>query len=337
MSSRKAVLDNASIVKNVATAYNGAGSHYASYADGDAENLFSFSGLHSYADRCLWDVLDAKLHELKARGASSVRILDAGCGPGTWLRRIVVRAHQIGFSEIYARGFDIAAVQIESARRRSRELSALPGVTLAYDVGDLLARLPEAEASVDIAICLYSVLSHLPVNELARVMAELSRVTRGHLVVTVRSIGSAPTVFVDAAENANSIELDHRRNRCLVEFRNGSRMDVPFHLFSAIELRHVTEDHFEIEDLSGLDIFHNRFVPDRHWNPPSCKVDEKFENKLCTLEEDFAHNPAFIDHAAHLLLVGKRRQAALAHKPVRSAPEEPQRFVMRARDSLYPT
>jgi hypothetical protein len=66
-------------IENTATAYNWAGS-YAVYADGDPEHLFAFCGPHAYADRRVWSVLDAKLQALLAAGATSVTILDAGCG-----------------------------------------------------------------------------------------------------------------------------------------------------------------------------------------------------------------------------------------------------------------
>jgi hypothetical protein len=43
--------------------------------------------------RRFWTLLEAKLTDLRATSASSISILDAGCGPGTWLRRLVTRAH----------------------------------------------------------------------------------------------------------------------------------------------------------------------------------------------------------------------------------------------------
>src|ERR1700737_2934283 len=106
---------------DVADIYNQAGDDYVSYADGDPSRPFAFDGMHAYADRCVWAVLESKLTDLRASGASSVRLLDAGCGPGTWLRRLVIRAHALGFSSISARGFDIAEAQIQRARLASRK------------------------------------------------------------------------------------------------------------------------------------------------------------------------------------------------------------------------
>jgi len=105
-----------STASNVAAAYNQAGGDYVAYAEGDPTRLYAFDGLHAYADWHLWTVLEAKLNDLRATGASSIAILDAGCGPGTWLRRLVTRAHTLGFTNITARGFDIARAQIQRAR-----------------------------------------------------------------------------------------------------------------------------------------------------------------------------------------------------------------------------
>jgi hypothetical protein len=72
----------------------------------------------------------------------------------------------LGFRRITARGFDVASAQIEIARRLARDLTSMPGVDLSFDVSDLESRMPEADASVDITLCLYSVLSHLRVTSL---------------------------------------------------------------------------------------------------------------------------------------------------------------------------
>src|ERR1700680_62239 len=93
---------------DIADIYNQAGDDYVAYADGDPSQPFAFDGMHAYADRCVWAVLETKLSELRASGANSVRFLDAGCGPGTWLCRLVIRARALGFRSITARGFDIA-------------------------------------------------------------------------------------------------------------------------------------------------------------------------------------------------------------------------------------
>src|ERR1700733_8076184 len=106
-----------SVSEDVATIYSRAGNSYVAYADGDPQRLFAFEGPHAYADRCIWSLLETKLRDLRATGACSLRILDAGCGPGTWLRRLVSCAYALGFTSIAARGFDVAKAQIATARR----------------------------------------------------------------------------------------------------------------------------------------------------------------------------------------------------------------------------
>lgn len=301
---RFAVVPHPPSAENIATVYDRAGEGYVAYADGDPHDLFAFEGAHAYADRRLWALLETKLNALRTGGASSVNILDAGCGPGTWLRRLVTRARQIGFSRITARGFDVAQAQVRAARRKAYDLSALPGVNLTFDVADLTGALPEADASVDMTLCLYSVVSHLPVSSLPKVCAEIGRVTRGHFITTVRSIGSNPTVFVDSIEKARHFSLDHRLDLCEVELRDGRRLALPFHLFSARELRNCFSDHFDIDDLCGLDIFHNRFIPDHRWNPASLLLDQPLADHLARLEETWSRDSSFMERATHLLLVG---------------------------------
>jgi SAM-dependent methyltransferase len=293
--------------ENVATAYNRAVNSYVAYADGDPERLFSFEGVHAYADRYLWSLLEAKLTDLRTEGACSVSILDAGCGPGTWLRRLVSRAKALGFTSISARGFDVAEAQIQTARLMARDIAGLPGVDLTFDVADLTDSLPEADASVDITLCLYSVLSHLPVASLPKVSAEIARVTGGHFITTVRSVGSTPTISVDSIEKARHFQYDHARDQCKIELYDGRRFTLRFHLFGAFELRSCFANRFAIEDLRGLDLFHSRFAPDPRWNPTTLPIDPPFRDDLARLEDAYSRIPGFMERATHLLLVGRRR------------------------------
>jgi SAM-dependent methyltransferase len=295
---------------DVADIYNQAGDDYISYADGDPSQPFAFEGMHAYADRCVWAVLEKKLTDLRASGASSVRLLDAGCGPGTWLRRLVIRAYALGFSNITARGFDIAQAQIQRARLATRSLSSLPGVNLTFDVADLADRLPEADASVDLTLCLYSALSHLPVARLPDISREIVRVTSGYFITTVRPIGSIPTAFVDSIEKVRRLKQDHARDRCEIDLSDGRHIAFNFHQFTAVELLNCFASGFDIEDLRGLDLFHSRFMPDPRWNPICRPGDSELADELARLEKAYAASPEFMDRATHLLLVARSRRAA---------------------------
>ncbi|MGC1302897.1 MAG: class I SAM-dependent methyltransferase, partial [Caulobacteraceae bacterium] len=203
-------------------------------------------------------------------------------------------------------GFDVADAQVETARRMAADLAALPGMELTFDVGDLSGPLPEADASVDIVLCLYSVLSHLPFEDLPQVAAEMARVTRRHFITTVRAAGSPPTIFVDSVDKARHFQHDHVHDQCEVELRNGRFFAMKFHLFDAAELQGCFARHFVIEDLRGLDLFHSRFAPDSRWNPPSLPADRGFYDHLERLEETYARTFGFMERATHLLLVGRR-------------------------------
>ena len=80
------------------------------------------------------------------------------------------------------------------------------------------------------------------------------------------------------------------------------------HLFAASELRSYFTDHFDIEDLRGIDLFHNRFAPDPRWNPASLAVDNQFSDELERLEETYSTSTGFMERATHLLLVARRGQ-----------------------------
>ncbi len=311
---RSALAIDSDAPDDVADIYNQAGDHYVSYADGDPSQPFVFDGVHAYADRCVWSVLETKLVDLRASGARSVRFLDAGCGPGTWLRRLVMRAHALGFDSITARGFDIAQAQIQRARLAARNLTSLPGVSLTFDVADLSDRLPEPDGSVDVTLCLYSALSHLPVERLTDIATEIARVTSGHFVTTVRPIGSTPTAFVESVENVRRLRHDHVKDHCEIDLSDGRHMAFGFHLFTAIELRSLFAGNFEIEDLRGLDLFHSRFMPDARWNPVSQADHRHLADELDRLEKAHAASTEFMDRATHLLLVARSRRTIARSK-----------------------
>lgn len=90
-------------------------------------------------------------------------------------------------------GLRCRACANSSRQRLARNLVSLPNVNLTFEVADLLDRLPERRF-VDVTLCLYSILSHLPISELPKVVAEFGRVTRGYFITTVRSVGSTPCV-----------------------------------------------------------------------------------------------------------------------------------------------
>jgi SAM-dependent methyltransferase len=80
---------------DVGLGYDRAGERYRAYADGDVDNLYEFDGQYAYGDREIWRILGNTLNKLRARGRRELSVLDLGCGPGTWIRRIVDWAGKI--------------------------------------------------------------------------------------------------------------------------------------------------------------------------------------------------------------------------------------------------
>jgi len=187
---RRPVL-SAAFASSTAAAYDAAGRDYLAYADGDAGQDFCFDGTYGFADREIWQRIERKLAQLAAGGHHTLRVLDAGCGPGTWLRRVVLRARALGFKTVLAYGFDLSPVMVNLALARAAGITT-DSITLTYTQRDITGALPFEDHSFDLSLCLYGVLNHLPAAALAAVAAELARVTSDTMFVTVRAAGSQP-------------------------------------------------------------------------------------------------------------------------------------------------
>lgn len=290
---------------NVGADYDRAGERYCAYADGDLKRLYNFDGQYGFGDRETWGLIGQALHALRVKGVRELSVVDLGCGPGTWLRRIIDRARQMGFTKITARGIDLAEAQVRRARILSHGLASHGDVSLRFEVGDIRSRMPEIGNSVDICLCLYGVLNHLPAEDLPALFREVARVTRGKIFTTVRAVGSTPTVYVDGVKAAKTYHQDNVRGQLDVEFQDGSRTSFPSHLFSAAEIRALATPTLQIDDLIGLDLFHGRFANDPQWNPAEAAPTEGFLAALRALENRYGHDPMFIDHATHLLMVAR--------------------------------
>jgi hypothetical protein len=67
-----------------AHAYDHAGDAYGRYADGEAPDDPALAAARSvHADTILWQTLRTAIGELRDQRVSRLRVLDAGCGPGT--------------------------------------------------------------------------------------------------------------------------------------------------------------------------------------------------------------------------------------------------------------
>jgi hypothetical protein len=97
--------------------------------------------------------------------------------------------------------------------------------------------------------------------------------------------------------------------RLEVEFQSGNQTSFPSHLFGSAEIRNLAAPALEIQELSGLDLFHGRFATDPNWNPAEAAPDADFIHALSRLERRFRCNPAFINHATHLLLIARPKRS----------------------------
>jgi SAM-dependent methyltransferase len=290
-----------------ACAYDSAGQDYVAYADGDTSALFDFTGSLGFADRAIWLKLEAKLVQLATDGRRCLRILDAGCGPGTWLKRVILCAHELGFTRIDAVGVDISSEMVALATA-AMPLD-VPGLTVTIAIGDLTERLAVEDDYFDITLCLFGVLNHVPVACQPAVAAELARVTLDTCFVTVRTVGSLPTVYVDKLEKAMFYHENHETNWLDVVMTDGRCLGFPSRLFACDDLRRLFEPHLGTLAMFGLDVFHSRFVPDPAWNPARIEGQSAFEEGLDRLEQLYASLPEFINRAAHILLIGERGEA----------------------------
>ncbi|MGH6614548.1 class I SAM-dependent methyltransferase [Sphingomonas sp.] len=302
------VAQSTHVTNDIAHAYDRAGARYLNYADGTAGDLFDFGSGYHYGDRRIWQAIEAKLVGFAEAGHQRLTVLDAGCGPGTWLRRVVTRAHLLGIPEICATGFDISGEQIAIARLQTSTLRQLPGVRLRLEERDLATPLSEEDASIDLCLCLNGVLNHMPAAHRASVAADLARVTAGKLFVTVRTCGSQPSIFIDRIDAATDFHHDDRTDRLEINLRDGHRVEFDLHLFHASEVRALFAPHIDIIRLSGIDIFHSRFTPDPRWNPAEGAEDAAFHRDLELLEQAYAADPHFIDHATHVLMIAEPQQ-----------------------------
>ncbi len=282
-----------------------AGRDYLAYADGDASRPFDFTSRYSFADREIWRRLDATLMRLYASGRRTLSLLDAGCGPGTWLRRITLRARALGFERVNAFGFDISPAMIALAKSTLGGIDDL-AVRMNFLVRDITDGPAFTDQEFDLCICLYGVLNHLPVTAHSQVAKELVRVTQDSLFVTVRAAGSLPTIYVDSLDHARAFQQDNVTDRMEIDMLNGEHIGFTSHLFTSTELDGLFRPHLTQAELFGLDVFHSRFATDSRWNPATFDGEAEFASDLDVLEYRYASDPRFINRAAHILLIGER-------------------------------
>jgi SAM-dependent methyltransferase len=291
-------------LSDTALAYNGLAETYLAHAAGETSSLFQFHGTHGYADRTLWSRLDAMLVRLWTDGRRAIRILDLGCGAGSWLLRLAVRARDLGFSAIDGLGIDVAPAMIDLARSRLR-YAYDPHIGLRFEVADMMEMLEEEdEASYDIVLCLNGVLNHLPAEQRARAAAGIERVSDGEIFVSAQSIGGNLSIDLADAFDVRQFHQDNADDRLEIHLQDGRHLELPSHLFSAAELTALFSDQVERQELLGLDLFHARFHDNPRWNPIGLDHADR-DGELDRLEHLCEAMPAMVDSASQILFHGR--------------------------------
>ena len=291
-------------LSDTARAYNRVAAAYLDHAEGRPADLFAFHGAHGFTDRALWTRLDAMLVRMWTEGRRAIRILDAGCGPGSWLLRLVLRARDLGFAAIDGVGVDLSPTMIDIARSRLH-LAADSHIGLRFDVADLISALAEEdEESFDIVLCLNGVINHMTTEERRRAVDAMERVCGGEIFVTAYSVGGSPSIYLADAYDARQFAQDNERDQLEINLQDGRHLVLPSHLFRAEELADLFAERMVRLELIGLDLFHARFGDNPRWNPKGLDHTQR-DAELDRLERLCEGLPEMVDSASQILFHGR--------------------------------
>ncbi len=300
-----------------ARSYNHVGHDYGQYADGGAVSGQSTSAHSRYeqGDAIVWQEVRQSLDELRRQNVSDVRVLDAGCGPGTWTRKIAGYAQEIGLG-IRIVGVDISTTQLDIAReeqRRARVRSNATTSSVEFQECDLSKPLPWAGGFFNLVLCNYTVLNHVAEDALPATISELCRVSSGNVIATLRAIGSAPTACIIGMEHVREYLYDDDDGELRVTLDDASRHRLIFKMYTAEALGAMFALHAEIRELRAIDIFAGRFADDRKWTSALLQrlpQRRALLDKLEKLEEELCRQPGWIDHGTHVLIVARSKSVA---------------------------
>lgn len=142
----------------------------------------TFGPVSSLADCQITRQIDHALLALRKSKRRAIRILDVGCEDGSWLIRAVLHARMLGFVAIEGRGFDATPAMVERASTTAERIVD-PCIGLSFEVAHIADALGEEDDhGADIVLCHYGLIGRLPLDDHARVVAELTRVTAGTLI-----------------------------------------------------------------------------------------------------------------------------------------------------------
>ena len=295
----------------VASAYDHVGDEYGCYADGEGqEDSSEGPSRFAHADAIVWETIRNTIEQLRAAGVSTLRVLDAGCGPGTWIRRIAAYAHHVGIG-VDAIGVDISEGQLKIARKQAESFAARhPNGRwkLEFLTHDLADPLPWPDGHFHVVTCNYIVLNHLPKSALPRVAEELCRVASDRVIATVRALASPPTGCIIGSERVREYHQDCGRGELKLILKDGTEHLLTLNLYSAETLKALFAPHATVVDLRAIDIFVSRFAPDANWtgNLVNCLTGrQEVIRKLQETEEALCRQAGWVDHGTHVLIVAQ--------------------------------
>jgi len=301
----------------IADAYNHVGDGYGCYADGNWDDDPAMSHVRSaHADSLVWAAICTVIDQLQASGVATLRLLDAGCGPGAWTKRIANRALRQGL-KVEAIGFDISSGQLAIACKQADYFcSSFPEdlrPRLQFIEHNLAMPLPWDDGQFHLVLCNFAVLNHLRSTVLPSVVSELCRVSSFRTISTVRALASPPTACIVGLNQACEVHQDSDAGELTVVLKDGTRHRFPFNLYSAEKLKTAFAPFAEVIDIRAVDLFVNRFSSDSNWaaNPISSLPGRgDVLATLRELEESFCRLPGWIDHGTHVLIVAEPRASS---------------------------
>jgi SAM-dependent methyltransferase len=297
-------------VSRTATAYNHVGDAYTRYADGEsAEGVLAPANRFARSDGIVWEALCTAIDELHKAGVSTIRILDAGCGPGIWTKKIAEYARRNGLA-VAVVGFDISRTQLDLARSQAAELfSRYPNdakSTLEFLEHDLEKPLPWENGYFHIVLCNYAVLNHIAESLLPRAIAEICRVASVRVMATMRAVGSPASACIIGMEHVREYRNDPSCGQLSLVLKDGSQHRLPFNMYSAQAIEGFFAAHSSIVDIRALDVFVSRFAADENWNasllagmPDRLAVVQRLKE----MEDTLCRLPGWVDHGTHILVV----------------------------------
>jgi SAM-dependent methyltransferase len=296
-------------VSATARAYDQVGEAYGAYADGREADEGCSANRFAHADSIVWASIRKTIDELREPGITTLRILDAGCGPGTWIGRVAAYARRADL-DIDATGFDIAEGQLAIARWRMAGAagSASANARVRFLTHNLADPLPWSDGEFDIVLCNYIVLNHLDRSALPGAIGELCRVASHRVIATLRAVASPVTACIVGTEHVTEYHHDCRSGELRLVLKDGSEHVLTLNLYSAERLKALFGTQATIVDLRAVDLFLSRFALDENWTAHLVRTLPGREQVLRSLqdaEEQLCREPAWLDHGTHVLLVAR--------------------------------